>query len=112
MSLRSVIRATGLIATGASVKVTTAGRDGGGQRHAATATMSAGTRVLLRASSRRRDRQPSERHRRLIRTGGGPRVAHLIRKCGMAMPADGVSVEAVISGSDDHTAVPINVDIA
>src|SRR5882724_6345125 len=30
----------------------------------------------------------------------------------MAMPADGVSVEAVIPGSDDQTAVPINVDIA
>jgi hypothetical protein len=29
----------------------------------------------------------------------------------MAMPADGVSVKAVIRGSDDQIAVPINVDL-
>ena len=57
-------------------------------------------------------RQISECHRRLIRTGVGPGVAHLICEAAMATATNFIGVETVISGGDDPCAVAVNIDIA
>jgi hypothetical protein len=58
------------------------------------------------------DRETSECHRHLIRTGVAAGFAYLIRVGSRATVTGGIGVETVIRGGNDQHAVALNVDIA